>query len=172
MFPDEEDTLIFATKKDVKALNTKPNLILQKSEASASRKSSESIAEFKTSMEKIKEEIQGLNAKILDHVWDESNNIDSKLHQVRMSQAEETKLHLMIANLEAKNAKLKEDLQLLDFRWLDKNHEIEHLKAQNFELNQRILKITEAKENPLLENLDKMLDTKLDTLCGTLSSAI
>ena len=46
----------------------------------------------------------------------------------------------------------------------DKNEEIEHMKAKNFELNQRIINIAEAKENPLLQNLEKMLDAKLERL--------
>ena len=89
-----------------------------------------------------------------------------------MSQTEETELHVMIANLETKNVTLKDDLKLMDFMMTEKNQEIEELKAKNFDLNQRILKIAEVKENPILEKLESMLDTKLDTLCGTISNQL
>ena len=82
-----------------------------------------------------------------------------------MSQTEETELHVMIANLETKNVTLKDDLKLMDFMMTEKNQEIEELKAKNFDLNQRILKIAEVKENPILEKFESMIDTKLDTLC-------
>ncbi|KAL4591070.1 hypothetical protein LXL04_004018 [Taraxacum kok-saghyz] len=78
----------------------------------------------------------------MDHVRDNSDN----LHEVRMSHSEETKLHLLIANLEHKNTKMKEELMVLDLKMTEKNEEIAHLKAQNFELNDWLMKIAKAKE--------------------------
>ena len=120
----------------------------------------------------MKEDLDALNAKMMDHVRDNSNNLASQLHQVRMSQAEENKLHVMIANLENKNTKLKEDLMIFDFKMNDKNEEIAQLKANNFELNQRIINIAEAKEKPLLENFEKMLDAKMDTLSSAIQDKL
>ena len=108
----------------------------------------------------------------MDHVRDNSNNIASQLHQVRMSHSKENKLHLMIANLENKNKLLKEDLAILDLKTHDKDEEISHLKAQNFELNQRILKIAEATEHPLLQKIEKMLDAKMDNLSSAIQDKL
>ena len=78
----------------------------------------------------------------------------------------------MIANAEAKNVKIKDEMKLLDKMLCEMNQEVDQVKQQNFELNQRLLKIAEAKENPLLSNLEKILDTKLDLLCGTLTNSL
>ena len=47
-----------------------------------------------------------------------------------------------------------------------------HLKAQNSELNNRILNIAEAKEHPLLTKIEQMLDAKMDNVSSAIQDRL
>ena len=49
-----------------------------------------------------------------------------------------------------------------------KDEEIAALKVQNLDLNKRLLNIAEAKEHPLVERIEKMLDTKMEALSSSI----
>ena len=70
----------------------------------------------------------------------------------------------MVGTLENKNAKLKEDLAVLDLRLHDKDEEISNLKIQNLDLQKRLFNIAESKEYPVIERMEKMMDAKLENL--------
>ena len=131
-------------------MNRKLNALIQKNEATSRLKPTDNSSEMKEFMKQTKESMDAFNAKILDHIRDNANNFASQLSQLKMSQTTENKLHQMIENLDNKNTKLKEDLVVLDLKMHAKDEEITELEAKNFDLNQRILNIAEAKEHPLL----------------------
>ena len=54
----------------------------------------------------------------------------------------------------------------------EKNQQIEELKARNFDMNNRILRIAEAKENPLLEQIENLLDKKMDSLSSSIQDRL
>ena len=132
---DDDATILFATKKDVKNVNRKLNVLIQKIEATSSLKPTDNSSEIKEFMKQTKESMDAFNAKILDHFRDNANNFASQLSQLKMSQTAENKLHQMIGNLDNKNTKLKEDLAVLDLKMHAKDEEIAELKAKNFDLN-------------------------------------
>ena len=111
---DDDSTVLFATKKDVKNVNRKLNVLIQKIEASTSTKPIDPSSEVKDFMKQTKETMDAFNKTVLDHIRDNANNLASQLNQFKMSQQEENKLHRMIGQLDNKNLKLKDELAVLD----------------------------------------------------------
>ncbi|KAL4583290.1 hypothetical protein LXL04_007860 [Taraxacum kok-saghyz] len=165
---DDDATILFATKKDVKNVNRKLNKI----EATSTSKLTDNSSTIKEFLKQSKEQMDAFHKTILDHVHDNANNFASQLNQFKMSQQGENKLHQMIGNLDNKNAKLKEDLVVLDLRMHAKDEEIAQLNVQNLDLNKRLLSIAEAKEHPLLQRIEQMLDAKMEGLSSSIQDRL
>ena len=154
---DDDSTILFATKKDVKLVNRKLNVLIQKFEASTASQTAAPSSELKTFMEEMKKSVE-----------DNATTLVSKLNEFKSSQQETNQLHQMISQLENKNKKVKEDMKLLDLRILDKDVEINELRIQNLDLNKRLLNIAEGKDHPLVERIEKMMDAKLENLSSSI----
>ena len=50
----------------------------------------------------------------------------------------------------------------------EKDEEINTLKLQNIDLNKRLLSIAEGKEHPLVERIEKIIDTKMEALSSSI----
>ena len=137
-------------------------------EETSTSKPADNSSEIKEILKQSKEQMYALTKTILDHVRDNANNFASQINQLKMSQQAENKLHQMIGNLDNKNIKLKDDLAILDLKMHAKDEEIAELKVQNLDLNKRLLNIAEAKEHPLLERIEKMIDKKMEDLSSSI----
>ena len=154
---DDDTNVLFATKKDVKLVNRKLNVLIQKFEASTASQPAVLPSELKSFMEDMK--------KSMD---DNATNLVSKLNEFKTSTQETNQLHQMIAQLETKNKKTKEDLKILDLKMHDKDVEINDLRIQNLDLNQRLQNIAEGKDHPLIERMEKLMDAKLESLSSSI----
>ncbi|KAL4579732.1 hypothetical protein LXL04_015896 [Taraxacum kok-saghyz] len=151
---DDDSTILFATKKDVKLVNSKLNVLIQKFDASTSSKPVAPSSELKNFMEDMKTSMAEVFA--------------SKLNEFKSSQQETNQFHQMIAQLENKNKKVKEDLKILDLKIHDKDVEINELRIQNLDLNKRLQNIAEGKDHPLIERIEKLMDAKLENLTSSI----
>ncbi|KAL4554680.1 hypothetical protein LXL04_037282 [Taraxacum kok-saghyz] len=151
---DDDSTILFATKKDVKLVNSKLNVLIQKFDASTSSKPVAPSPDLKRFMEDMKTSMAEV--------------FNSKLTEIKSSQQETNQLHQMIAQLEVKNKKVKDDLKILDLKIHDKDVEINELRVQNLDLNKRLQNIAEGKAHPLVERIEKMMDAKLENLSSSI----
>ncbi|KAL4568114.1 hypothetical protein LXL04_023715 [Taraxacum kok-saghyz] len=165
---DDNGTVLFATKRDVKNVNRKLNVLIRQLEANSSSKPADTSSEVKELMKQSKEQMDAFLNTATNHIRDNANNMVSQLNTFKLSQQDENKLHLLIGQLDNKNNKLKEYLKFLDLKMHDKDAEINELRVQNFDLNKRLLNIAEAKEHPLLEKIEKMMDAKIETLSSSI----
>ena len=111
---DDDATILFATKKDVKNVNRKLNVLIRQIEANSSSKPADTSSEVKELMKQSKEQMDAFLKKVTDQIRDNANNMASQLNTFKLSQQDENKLHMMIGQLDNKNNKLKEDLKVLD----------------------------------------------------------
>jgi len=154
---DDDTNVLFATKKDVKLVNRKLNVLIQKFDASTASQSTAPSSELKSFMEDMKKSME-----------ENATSLASKLTEFKTSTQEMNQLHQMISQLETKNKKTKEDLKLLDLQMHEKDVEINELRIQNLDLNKRLLNIAEGKDHPLIERIEKMMDAKLENLSSSI----
>ena len=112
-------------------MNHKLNLILQQSDVIILLQHKEEMVAHEHQVQMLKTEISALNDKIIQRVLNESNNIGSQLHEVKMSKIEETKLHVMIAKLEAKNEKPRNLILISEYSKSQKPKKIPFLRKSN-----------------------------------------
>ena len=121
---DDDATVLFATKKGVKNVNRKLNVLIRQIEATSSSKPADTSSEVKELMKQSKEQMDAFLKTVTNQLRDNANNMASQLNSFKISQHEENKLHTLIGQLDNKNNKLKEDLQILDLKMHDKDVEI------------------------------------------------
>ncbi|KAL4573963.1 hypothetical protein LXL04_020785 [Taraxacum kok-saghyz] len=165
---DDDSTILFATKKDVKLVNRKLNVLIQKFEASTSSQPVAPSSDLKNFMGDMKKSMAEFNQTALGHIRDNATNFASELNEFKSSQQETNQFHQMIAQLENKNKKVKEDLKILDLKTHDKDVEINELRIQNLDLNKRLQNIAKGKDHPLVERIEKLMDAKLENLTSSI----
>ncbi|CAI9267960.1 unnamed protein product [Lactuca saligna] len=81
----------------------------------------------------------------------------------------ESKLDDIIVSKDAKFTSLKKELMIVQNELVKKDYEQLLVKGRNFEINQRIFKITEQKDSPYVDYILKLLGAKLQPLYSKLS---